>query len=255
MISKCIVSTWTHSSYDDVWPMYYGQYEEMAPFFKHCVIINEKSDKINPGFKQIVNIETDPFYKRLTESLEHIEEDIVLFSLEDFVLYSAVEETKISNMINYLIDSDYDFIRLIRSGINESHTGPNKLVNKDLNLYEVPFSCEYLYSLQATLWKKKSLINHFNSYKPKNFYEAEIKGSHAARKLNLKGLFVWNNDKLCQGDVTAAHSDSSTFPYMSSALHGASYGNPSKWQTSLYRERLKPLFKKYNIDPAIRGEC
>ena len=44
MIEDVIVTTWTHSSYDDVWPMYYGQYEEMAPFFKHCILINDKSE-------------------------------------------------------------------------------------------------------------------------------------------------------------------------------------------------------------------
>tara|TARA_R110000824_G_scaffold391769_2_gene589773 strand:+ start:4736 stop:5503 length:768 start_codon:yes stop_codon:yes gene_type:complete len=255
MIEDAIVTTWTHSSYDDIWPMYYGQYEEMAPFFKHCILINEKSKGLPNYCEQIKNNETDPFYKRLIESLDKVDEDIILFSLEDFILYDSVDESIMRKIIEYLNKSDYDFIRLIRSGIDEARTGPNNLISKDLNLYEVPFNCQYLYCLQAAMWKKQSLIDFFNSYKPESFYDSEIRGSDAARKANLKGLFTWNNDKLCKGDFTANHSDSSIFPFMSTALHGASYGKPSKWVTSLYRERLKPLFKKYNIDPSARGEC
>lgn len=255
MIENAIVTTWTHSSYNDVWPMYYGQYEKMAPFFKHCMLINEKSTSVPEYCSQIENNENDPFYKRLIESLNQVEQDIILFSLEDFILYDHVNESNISEMVKYLDESSYDFIRLIRSGIDEGQTGPSKLIEKNLNLYEVPFNCQYLYCLQAALWKKESLIRHFNSYKPKNFYESELKGSDAARESNLKGLFAWNNDELCRGDFVANHSNSSVFPFMSSALHGASYGKASKWQTSLYREKLKPLFKKYNVDPNVRGEC
>lgn len=255
MIEDAIVTTWTHSSYDDVWPMYYGQYEEMAPFFKHCVLINDKSEGLPDYCEQIKNDENDPFYKRLIESLNQVEQDIILFSLEDFILYDRVNEANMSEMVEYLDKSTYDFVRLIRSGIDEAKTGPSKLIEKNLNLYEVPFDCQYLYCLQASLWKKESLIKHFNYYKPESFYESELKGSDAARELNLKGLFIWNNDELCRGDFVADHSNSSTFPFMSSALHGASYGKPSKWQTSLYRDKLKPLFEKYNVDPGVRGEC
>lgn len=256
MIDNVTVTTWTHSTYNDVWPLYYGQYEEMAPFFKHAVFINKQSDGLPDYCKQVINTETDPFYKRLVECLNEIEDEIILFSLEDFVLYDSVDEAVMENLTEYLKKSEYDFIRLIRSGINESHTGPSKLIKEELNLYEIPFECQYLYCLQASLWKKQSLINHFNCYKPRDFYESEIKGSNSARALkNLKGLFVWNDDNLCKGDFVADHSDSSVFPFMSSALHGASYGKPSKWLTSLYRDKLSPLFEKYGIDPTIRGEC
>ena len=256
MINDVTVTTWTHSSYSDVWPVYYGQYEEMAPFLKHAVFLNEPSDGLPDYCKQVINTEGDPFYKRLIESLNEIEDEIILFSLEDFILYDSVKEDTIKNIISYSRQAEYDFVRLIRSGINEGMTGPSKLVDADLGLYEVPFNCDYVFSLQASLWKKQSLINHFNCYKPANFMESELNGSNSARRFNnLKGMFVWNNEPNCKGDFIADHSDSSTFPFMASALHGGSYGNPSKWVTSLYRDRLVPLFEKYKIDPAIRGEC
>jgi len=254
MIEDLVVTTWTHSSYDDVWPMYYGQYETMAPFFKHAVLINKKCQKIPTYCKQIINNEKDPFYKRLVESLCHVESDIILFSLEDFILYDYVNEDYIQNMVTYLRESKFDFIRLMKSGIDPSLEP--KPVNKELNLYQIPFDCHYLYSLQATLWEKQSLVNHMVSYEPKSFLDAEERGSVSAREhKNLNGLYLWDqsNDKIAPGGST--HYNSTIFPYTSTALHGGSYGKPSRWQTSIYKDELSPLFDKYNIDPGVRGEC
>ena len=106
--------------------------------------------------EQIKNDENDPFYKRLIESLNQVEQDIILFSLEDFILYDRVNEANMSEMVEYLDKSTYDFVRLIRSGIDEAKTGPSKLIEKNLNLYEVPFDC-HIFTVYKQACGKRNL--------------------------------------------------------------------------------------------------
>ena len=163
---------------------------------------------------------------------------------EDFVLYDSVEKENVEKLNDFLNNSDYSFIRLMKSGVEGGlHIDP------EMGLFEVPSDCNYSYCLQATIWKKEDLIKLYNFYRPGTILDSELYGSHACRSLNIKGCYVYN-DEPKRGSL---HYDSSVFPYISTALHGASYGNCSIWQMKEYSNELQPLFEKYNIDPNVRG--
>ena len=243
-IQDLAVTTWTHSSYDDIWPMYYGQFKDCAPFLKHYMFINEH-DKKNPADCTVIsNTEEDKFYKRLTECLEQVEEKNIIYMQEDFVLYDSVEKENVEKLNDFLNNSDYSFIRLIKSG-----AGGGLHIDPEMGLFEVPNNCNYLYCLQATIWKKEDLIKLYNFYRPGTILDSELYGSEACRALNMKGCYIYNGEPK-RGNL---HYDSNIFPYISTALYGASYGKPSKWQTNIYPNELALLFEKYNIDPDTRG--
>lgn len=245
MIEDLAVTTWSHTSYSDIWPMYFGQFEEHAPFFKHYLMINEIDDKCPNYCEQLVNNQDDPFYKRLITSLSQVEENNIIYMQEDFILYNDVENEKIKMINDFLNKSDYSFIKFMKSGVHG-----NNLLNNELNIYEVNRNSSYLYSLQACLWKKKDIIKLFKYYRPSNMMQAERGGSNTCRTLGIKGCYIYNNEPK-RGNL---HWDSDVFPYMSTAVHGSNHGKTGMWQTSLYEKELMPLFDKYNIDKNIRGE-
>lgn len=245
MIEDLAITTWSHTSYSDIWPMYYGQFKKNAPFFKHYMFINNSTTITPEWCQEIVNDETQKFSNRLCYSLDQVRENNVIWMQEDFVLYDSVERSRIEKIKTFLENSNYSFIRLIKSGVSGG-----SLVDKDLNIFEIPRRCQYLYSLQSSIWKKKDLYKLYDFYKPKNMMDSELYGSNACRSLNIKGCYVYS-DEPKRGRL---HYDSSTFPYISTALHGGSHGRPAQWQTHLYRKELDELFSRYNIDPKARGE-
>ena len=247
MKNDVVVTTWSHTSYSDIWEMYYGQYKKHAPFLDHCMMINEIGNGFPADCTPLVNNEEERFHKRLTDSLNMINNESIIYAQEDFVLYDNVNEEYLDSLVSFLNDSDYDFIRLIKSGF---HSGGDhgKLINEDLHIWEIPKTCPYLYSLQATVWKRKSIIDLFSFYRPRNMMQAELQGSNACRAIGVKGCYIYNGGSP-RGSL---HWDSVGYPYVSTALHGGSHGKPAQWAMTEYPE-LEGMLKEYNIDPSVRG--
>tara|TARA_R110000803_G_scaffold29076_2_gene66662 strand:- start:153 stop:911 length:759 start_codon:yes stop_codon:yes gene_type:complete len=235
---------WSHSTYSDLWEMFFGQLEENAPFFKKTLLVEKQVDFDFKNCDVIVNNENLPWCQRVINCLEKIDEKYIVWMLEDFILYDNVDINEIIRLKNHLENTEYSFVRLIRSGIMKAG---NKLEN---SLYEVPRNNIYLYSLNAAIWKKEDLIKLFTYYRPeKLFGNIEIEASEKCREIDMTGCYVYNNEKL-RGSL---HYDSSTFPHIMSAIKGGCVGKRPSWNMSQYRHELNILLKKYNIDPNIRG--
>ena len=267
-LDNIAVAMWTHSSYADIWPMYFGQLEQHAPFLKKYCIINEPSNSIPASCAQIVNTESDPYYRRFVESISQIQEEYIVYMQEDFILYGDVSPSSISKIKEFLEDSPYSFVRLIKSGVEGGEQ-----VLETPPVYEIPHSCggaragnfdlrhspeiypqgghdrPYIFSYQATIWKKQSLLNLFNFFKPKSLMEGELYGSYACLNTNTRGCYAYGGEE----KRSNLHYDSDLFPFISTALHGGSHGRPAKWVLSAYPKELGNLLKKYSIDPNERG--
>ena len=278
LIDNIAVATWTHSSYSDVWSIYYGQFEKYAPFFKHYMIVNEHTEA-HPLERctQIMNNENDLYHKRFTESMSQINEKYVLYMQEDFLLYDSVLKDNIVKIVDFLENSDHSFVRLINSGvIGVVENSSEKLLNNP-DVYEIPnlvgnppivkneFDYEfsrhhtvhpggyrqrpYIFSYQAAIWKRESLINLFDTYKPKSLMEGELYGSYACFSTGVTGGFLYQGEPK-RGNL---HYDSYVFPYVATALHGGSHGKPASWAINEYPEILTNILKEHNVDPNIRG--
>ena len=236
---------WSHSTYSDLWPMFFGQLKENAPFFKKTLLVEKKVDFDYSGIDVIVNDENLPWCQRLINCLEKIDEKYIVWMLEDFIIYDTVDIRDIARIKNFLENTCYSQVKLLRAGID----GGDEV---EKNIYEIPRDNKYLYSLNATVWKKEDLIKLFKNYRPDKLFGAfEIEASKICRKLGIYGCYhyVQNERKI------GLHYDSSVFPHVMSAIKGGCVGKRPSWNMSQYRNELNVLLKKYNIDKNVRGVC
>lgn len=241
---------WTHPSYADVWPMFFGQLEKHAPFFdKKTVLVPHHTETLPANCVEVLNNEKEEYCKRFIESMSRVKEEHVLVMFEDFILYDDAQEEKIRAINQFLKESDYSFVRLIKSGIKDQL--PGQKVSEELDLFEIVSdpSQTYIYSTQAAIWKKEHLLNLFRFFAPRTIQDSEVRGSHACVRMGMRGCYTYSGEPK-RGRI---HYDSSVFPYMATAITGGSLGRKACWLTSHYEQELQPLFETYNIDPAIRG--
>ncbi len=178
----------THTEYSDIWPMYFGRLDQHLQFKKSYIFVDCRSDKVPPGHVQIVNDDSDPYYKRFLECLNRVEEDYVLYMQEDHIFYDDSNEIELERVFNYLKECEYSNIRLIKSG----ELGGTEITK---NIFEIPNNSQYLFSQQSTIWKKKDLINLISFYKPKTYRDVELYGSIAMSSQNLKSCYYYNGEE------------------------------------------------------------
>jgi hypothetical protein len=220
---------YTHSKCLDVHNLYSNQYK------KHCSynLTFLCDTKINDD--TFVYSNDDQYYIQWLKFLENYKESYFIYNQEDFILYNDVNESVINNLIKILNETDYSFIRLIRSGVN--------ILNKyDDNLY-ITNEQEILMSLQCCLWKTEDFKKIMDTSECPNIRYENILDI-TARNLNIKGLVYYDNTMKRGMD----HYDSNIWPYIATALVNG------KWNIKEYKNELTPLLKEYIIDDNIRGK-
>lgn len=237
---------WSHSTYADLWEMFFGQLEENAPFFKKTLLVEKHVDFDYKDCDVIINDENLPWCQRLVDCLQKIDEEYIVWMLEDFILYDKVDINNIIRIKSFLENTDYSSVKLLRAGVDGG-----KEVGK--NIYETPKDNIYLYSLNPAIWKKEDLIKLFTQYRPDRLFgNIEIEASKVCRQIGVHSCYYYDNDPR-RG--TSLHFDSSVFPHIMSAIKGGSVGKQPSWNMTQYRNELTTLFEKYNVNPNIRGVC
>jgi hypothetical protein len=233
-IKNIALITYTNSICKDVWPMYFGQLDKHAPWLKSYVFSN-----VDPGYKNHEFVQyhiNDPYYIQWTNCLNNVNENYVIYAQEDFVLYNDILKSKFDNFVDFLENSEFDYIRPIRCGFD------NSLNHLCENYYEVNPNTDDAFMMQISLWKKSRIRDVYLTAKSEKWLE----GKHwrdAARTLGIQGLFTYNNEP----KRGAYHYDSLDYPYICTAI------GRGKWNVSQYRNILMPLFKEYNTNYMARG--
>ena len=237
--------TWTHDSYDDIFPVYFGNIEKFFPSLsKSYVLINEINDSISDNHLQLINDENVSYVSRWLGCLDHIEEEYILYMQEDFVLYDHVEEDKINNCLEFLKSSECSCVRLIRSGLNSLD---DKVEN---NIYKISHfkNPDLSFTHQPTIWKKDHFIKIMEILSPQSIRDVEsngtFMGSAVMKQLGYYSSYYFDETSLPRG----GHYDSKIFPYIATALI------KGKWNTSQYGSELNEIAKEYNLDFKVRGE-
>lgn len=231
--------TYTTSKYADVWPMYFGQLNEHLNGIKSYVLSDFGSSRKFDfaGHTVIEHDDTDPYWKQYVQALDNIQESYVVYCQEDFFLYADVNRDLLQRALNFLEDSDYDYVRLIRCGYNT----PLAEHIKD-NLFEVDMATQDAFSMQATLWKKGRMRNLYTHVSSLKWLESEA-WNVGARQVKIKGSFTWNGEP----QVGKFHYDSKIWPYVCTGI------NKGMWNMDEYPEIMKELVAKYNVNTSIRG--
>jgi len=177
-----------------------------------------------------------PYYKHWIEALSKVKEDYFIYNQEDFLLYNEVNIEIIKHLEKVLVlNPEYSFIRLIKSGQNLSE---NPLAD---NLYPVNADSYPLYSMQATIWNKSRFIELYEKSKQSKWFESDIYEDNC-RLLDIKGLYYYNGESRRGG-----HYDSSIYPYIATAVV------KGKWNLGEYPSELGQLLVENNININKRG--
>lgn len=226
--------TYTNTSCSDIWDMFYDQQKTHAN--SNIFIISDSEKFLNLSKNKIYKYNNDdPYWKVWVESLKKFDVKNFIYLQEDFILYNNVNEEKILDLINFLNNSEYSFIRLIKSG----NLNSNK-VHK--NLYEIESNNSDIFSMQPTIWKTDDYLKIMEGVKEEKWLETPHYRDFMIQN-NLKGLYYYDNEN----KRGMNHYDSSIYPYIATALV------KGKWNLSEYQKELFPLIQKYKIDINKRG--
>ncbi len=228
----------THSNYKDVWPMFFGQAEKYLKGVNKYLFIDAgaPTTDIPDDYTTILYNEADTYQIRFASCLVQVPEDIVILHHEDMPLYDAPNLTKLQQYINMVRGTNVTSIKLLKGGeLNGELVSPN--------LYEIPSTSEWLFSIQPTIWKKKDLLEIYYKTLGATIWEFEVNAQDMARFYKQKNLYHYDGEP----KRGMYHFDSNVYPYIATAV------SKGKWVTSEYPKELGQLFKEYNIDPSIRG--
>lgn len=234
MVKDIIQVVYTNSNCNDVFTPFYEQNK------KHCklplyVISDYDIDADIDGFYKYSNDEE--YYEVWVNAVKQFNFKYFIYLQEDFFLYDDVKEDVLEKYKNQLESSDYSFVRLLKSG---------KLNNKQIfeNLYEIEVTNEYIFSMQATIWKTEDYIKLMKTVGSAGWLETDADYRRVMNDLNMKGLYHYNNEP----KIGNNHHDSNVYPYIATAVV------KGKWNYSEYLHQLGLILLKHNIDSNKRGK-
>ena len=177
----------------------------------------------------------EPYYKVWCNAIKEFKTKTFIYLQEDFYLYDNVKEDKLREYEKQLLNTDYSFVRLLKSGALSDKSIFDKL-------YEIESNNIDIFSMQATIWKSDDYIKIMESVKDSKWLENSRYREHIM-ELGLKGLYHFDNER----KVGKAHHDSNVYPYIATAVVRG------QWNYKEYEKELKPILEENNVDEKIRG--
>jgi hypothetical protein len=237
---------YTHTSYADVWPMYFGQQQRyFHGFARNYVLVDQYSPGIPPDYVQIIYDDSLSYVDRLLQGLSLVPEGTVFFDHEDMVLNGAPNipalrrawsRVRPGSCVN---PTRLDFVRLIRSGLDSTVPDPR---DRDLH-YLLPWS-RWHFSIQPSFWLKHSLVLLLETHRGQSLWEFENSAQKTVRRKMIRGATLW-----AEGEKRGTYAwDNPIYPYIATAV------SKGKWTTSEFGNVLTELLNNYDIDPNLRGE-
>jgi hypothetical protein len=232
---------YTHSDYKDVWPVYFGQQVKfLGPIPKSYVFLNRFSTEIPDHYTQIIYDDSQSYTDRLLSCIKRVPESTIMFQHEDMFLYKTPKAAYLSNAIRSLETTNpkFDVVKLIRGGLNFSY--PSTL----RGFSRISFLSPWIFSIQPSIWRKKSLIELLSHSGSLSIWEFEIRAQKLVKKLRIRTLHPSAGGKR-RG---RHHSDSQIYPFVATAI------SKGKWNFSEYGIELHDILSDYKVDPNIRGK-
>lgn len=235
---------YTHSSYNDCWKAFFGRNKKHfnLEFDNYYIFTNKINNKIDDRFEPVFYRDSDSYTDRLLSCLTQIKNDYVFFTHEDMILYNDVNLEYMRECIEAI--QHVDFIKMLKGGGSKDLSVDIQYQDSKV-LKITPFSFEYLFAIQPSLWNKKSFIELVKNNLNQNIWEFESKGQSFCRNNGFQSLYTYVANADTQRGT--AHFNSITYPYIATAIF------KGKWTTRTYREELLELAKEFKIDLNLRG--
>ena len=238
--------THTHTDYYDVLKIYEGEMPYLLWGDKfwdnHFYLVN--AEQMNQKLEY--QLTGKCFYyddeisypQRILNILSNIDSEYIVLDHEDMFLYKKANIDKINRSLELIVNKELDSIRFIKN-INAKYTP----IKENGSVEKISSNSEWIFSIQPSVWRKEALKNILKKNLNVNIWELEYKSQKVVRELGIK-IGVLSGDSKKRGIY---HCDSEYYPYIATALF------KGKWTISEYEKELKSIFKKYQIDPLIRG--
>ena len=223
---------YTNSKCSDLWEMFIEQNRKHIgwPIF----FITDKLISNFPEDSQFIYNENDNYSEAWVSALKKINPEFFIYLQEDFILYDDAKIDKINEYTETLKNSDYSFVRLIKSGeVNNGVTN---------TLFEISSDNPYIFAMQTTIWKTKDYISLLENVHEEKWLETDKYRQYMSEN-KIKGLCHYDNEPKRGGN----HYDSNVYPYIATALV------KGKWIMSEYSDELIPILNNNNIDINKRG--
>ncbi len=144
--------------YKDVWPAFFNIFNRYWLDCKYKKYLS--CNKCDFHYKDLKILKTGKeidWYTRTIKSLEMIEEDYVLFLLEDYFFSKTIKNEEIDQIVEYMTENNVFYYQLSSVDLK----GNSYIVNID-NIDKI----DYPISLQIAIWNKKFFLNELhNMYK------------------------------------------------------------------------------------------
>ena len=146
MKDKITLVMYSHSTYSDVWPMFFNQSEKLLTNYKKVLFCDDDLGILPEDWGFIKYNDDDNYSERVASCLAKIDTPLVFFHHEDMPLYNTPDYGLLDNYENIVLSENVDFIRLARS-TDECHF--NYKAHKTLFL--ASYHSPYFFAVQPSL--------------------------------------------------------------------------------------------------------
>jgi hypothetical protein len=235
---KFSIVMYSHSSYSDSWPMFFGQTDKYFKDYKKYIFCDDHCSLVPENWECVIYDEKLPYNKRVASCLEKIDDEIIIFHHEDMPLYLKPQFDELNRICDILKNEDLSFIKLLRGGMTDQDT-PYKFYR---NLYNINDTVHYM-AVQPCLWKKNSLLKVYERSEITSIREFENVASFICLRDRFKGVYNYSGEP----KAGLYHYSSRTYPFVATAISGG------KWNTKEYKKELLQLSSEYGINLEERG--
>ena len=212
---------YSHSDYFDVLEIFLEQQKKFG-IDNIQIFSNKKYNDLND---HVIYEDSLSYSEKLEQCLLQIDDEYVLYQHEDMFLYSEPNLDKLDEYINILSNTEYSFIRLIKTGDCNLRASKNSETLHDISIGSTDF-----FAVQPTIWKRKDFIGFLQESGKVSIWQLE--GNSGAINYSFKGACHYDNEKPRGG-----HFDSNVWPYVATAIvKGA-------WNFKEYKEELSRIEK------------
>jgi len=217
------VVMYTHSSYKDVWPLFFGQARHYLGDYKLVVFCDRMDDDIPTEHKVIIYDESKPYRTRVSSCLDKMTDEYIIFHHEDMFLYDVPSHELIGLYFEHLKNFQFDAVRLIKCG--ETRDFPAQLPG----LYQLPMDSDHIFAIQPTIWSVQTLKRILLKTPGETIWEFERNAQQTCRDMNVM-CFYTHHGETKRGRT---HWNSKVYPYVATAVV------KGKWNFREYKNELK----------------
>ena len=140
------------SSYDgcdDLWNVFFGLFDKFWSSCDYLIYLTNNEKKYEHDNVRVIHTgEEVNWFHRTKKSLEVIEEDYIVFLLEDYFLSKHVNNVDVEEIVDFMQKENVYFYMLSkRAGQPENQIR-----------YSVDAATRYVVSLQPAIWNRKKLL-------------------------------------------------------------------------------------------------